>query len=52
MWVDWVNDYEEFIEENKKLTKQKKIELMRKYIKEVDVFLDKNTLTTSIQYHI
>lgn len=43
VWIDWVSDYEEWIENNNKLSRSKKIELIRKYIKEVDVILDKNT---------
>ncbi len=43
LWVDWVNDYDRFINESIGSPRKEKIELMRKYIKNIKVLFDPET---------
>ena len=41
LWIDWVNDYEELIKETESMKREDRIEVIKKYIKRIDVYFDK-----------
>ena len=43
LWIDWVNDYEELIKETELMKREDRIEVIKKYIKRIDVYFDKDT---------
>ena len=43
LWVDWVSDYDKYIDESVGKPRQEKIELVRKYLNKVNIFFDPET---------
>ena len=43
LWIDWVNDYEELIKETELMKREDRIEVIKKYIKRIDVYFDKES---------
>ena len=48
LWIDWVKDYDVFINEQNNLSNQEKIELIRKYVKRIGVSFDKESKSHSL----
>ena len=42
LWVDWVKDYDRFIDESLTIPRKERIELIKKYIKKIDVSFDRD----------
>lgn len=43
LWIDWINDYQSNIEHLKKLSSKDKIEEMKRYVKQIEIFFNSET---------
>jgi hypothetical protein len=43
LWIDWINDYQNNLDKLDNLSREERIKQIKKYVKRIDVFFDKET---------